>query len=135
MKKARLLRYRRTYRETFGVFLCDGASFYILEPSWRDNKRNISCIPAGTYRVKYMHRSASGKYRRCYHVQGVPDRSGILIHCGNTYKHTRGCMLPGRRVGLLAGNNAVLNSRSALTEMVKLMGNEFELEVVDGLVD
>lgn len=130
----KLIRFKRTSTETIGALIGNGRCFYILEPSWNGNRRNVSCIPAGRYNVKHMARSASGKYRNCYHVQNVPGRSAILIHCGNVHNNTRGCLLPGKRIGVLSGKNAVLNSRSALSEMVQLLGDEFELEVIDAMV-
>jgi hypothetical protein len=66
-----------------------------LEPTWADNKRNISCIPAGEYNViKY----SSEKYPGVYEVQDVPGRSKILIHAGNFYTNTRGCILVGQDI-------------------------------------
>ncbi|MEO1945369.1 MAG: DUF5675 family protein [Candidatus Thioglobus sp.] len=66
-----------------------------LEPTWADNKRNISCIPAGEYNVvKY----SSEKYPEVYEVQDVPGRSKILIHAGNFYKDTKGCILVGQDI-------------------------------------
>jgi hypothetical protein len=51
-----------------------------LELPWRDNKRSISCIPAGEYIVKIRQ---SPKYGKIYWVTKVPDRTWILIHSGN----------------------------------------------------
>lgn len=88
-----------------------------MEPPWKDNKQNISCIPPGEYEFVFMPKSSSGRYRNCYHIKGVPGRSEILIHGGNTVANTRGCILPGKRIGRLAGEMAVLNSKSALSEI------------------
>jgi hypothetical protein len=88
-----------------------------MEPPWRDNKRNISCIPPGEYDFVYMPKSYSGKYRDCYHVKDVPGRSEILIHSGNTADQTKGCILPGKKIGFLSGIRAVLNSKSALKQI------------------
>lgn len=135
MTELKLYRYKRTNRETLGVLIGLPKVFYILEPSWRNNQRNISCIPAGIYTCNHLAKSASGKYKNCFHVTKVKDRSGILIHNGNIYKHTKGCLIIGLRTGNLAGNNAVLNSRTALRQFANFLNKQtFSLEVVDGLV-
>lgn len=89
----------------------------MLEPPWRHNIRNLSCIPSGTYQVHHLPKSASGRYKDVYHLQDVTGRSGILIHAGNVADHTKGCLIIGKRKGRLAGKRAVLNSRTALTEL------------------
>ena len=111
------------------VFTCDQGTVgilrsrkdeicFVLELPWRENKRNISCIPSGEYRTTYLPRSGSGRYRDVYHVQEVWQRSGILVHTGNYagatdkgYKsHSCGCLLPassirssnGQLIGILS---------------------------------
>lgn len=91
----------------------EGKQLYTLERPWLNNKPNISCIPPGFYAVKYLEKSASGRYRRCWHVQEVSGRSGILIHAGNYVEDTLGCILPGTS----QNGSAVYNSRSAMEIM------------------
>jgi|SRR5210317_453122 len=105
-----------------GVLTINGTNFVTLEPPWRFNLSNISCIPVGHYEATYLHRSASGKYKQVYHVQKVDGRKGILIHAGNLVRHTRGCILLGKRKGILAGQKAVLNSKSAMAEFKEIVG-------------
>lgn len=101
--------------------LNDGKVLYTIEPPQEverngkreRNVRNKTCIPEGNYELRKLERSASGKYKKVYWVTGVEGRSGILIHNGNTVKHTRGCIIIGLKSGVLAGRPAVLNSRSA----------------------
>jgi hypothetical protein len=113
------------------VLLTPQGEFYVLERPWLGNRRNISCIPPGRYRVRYLKRSVSGKYRNVYHVLGVPGRSGILIHNGNTVDHSRGCLLVGKRRGFIGGKRAVLNSRSAMRALVRALGKrDFELTII-----
>ena len=135
MLKAKLIRYKRTVKETLGCLVINNQVFYILEPSWKNNERNISCIPAGTYRVNFLVQFGFGKYKPCFHVASVKNRSGILIYNGNIYKHTRGCLIIGIREGRLVSNLVVLNSRYALRKLVQTTNKQgFELEVIDGLV-
>ena len=108
----------------------EGFICYVMEPPWRDNRSNVSCIPIGDYDVDYLPKSASGKYRDVYHVKNVKDRSGILIHKGNTVNDTLGCILPGARVGSLSGQQAVLGSAQAMRSIHKLTGRKaFKLHV------
>lgn len=107
-----------------GTLLIGGARFDILERPWAGNRRNESCIPAGTFRASFLARSASGKYRNVFWLQEIPGRSAILIHNGNTVDHSRGCLIIGKRRGTLAGKPAVLNSRTALGELGTLTGHK-----------
>lgn len=119
---ATLTRIDSNDERTLGLLRVGGQVYATLERPWRQNARNVSCIPAGQYDCEYLPRSASGKYRQVWHVLGVPDRGGILIHNGNTVSHTRGCILVGLRHGVLAGASAVLNSRTAMRKLLAQIG-------------
>lgn len=97
---------------TIGVFIASGEYVCMaLEPPWLENRRNVSCIPCGTYPLKrYKHRTRGDVWR----VEGVPDRSGILIHPGNSVEDTRGCILPGVYVTGPAGARRLVGSVAAL---------------------
>ena len=129
MKTAYLIRDYAGIDCTMGILLFEGEVFQTLEPPWKMNARNVSCIPSDGYRCTFMARSSSGKYRNVYHVQRVGGRSGILIHNGNVARHTLGCILLGTRRGWLNRQRAVLNSRSAMRKFVRLAGKE-EIEIV-----
>ena len=58
----------------------------------------------------------SGGYSS-FEIAGVPDRSRLLIHIGNTASDVRGCVAVGLSKGNLSGKPAVLNSADAY-EMV-----------------
>ena len=74
-----------------GELFCD-----TLENPYINNKRNISCIPEGQYKVRLRlaRESASRDYLHLL-VQDVPNRDWILFHRGNTAKDTSGCILVG----------------------------------------
>lgn len=113
------------------IMLPSGNQLKSIERPWLDNKRNVSCYPEGTYLVKWLERSASGKYRRVWHVQDVPDRSGILWHQGNLVDHSSGCTLVGVRHGDIGGLPAVLSSKAGLNVMRKeLEKKDFILVVI-----
>ena len=67
-----------------------------LELPDKGNRNSISSIPVGTYRV--VHRQ-SKKYKNHLILLDVPNRRYILIHSGNFYTDTRGCILVGSRFG------------------------------------
>ena len=119
-----LIRSEVTNECVRGYLYVDGLCLATLEPPWRHNIRNVSCIPVGQYNLSYLSRSASGKYRKVYHVQSVNERSGILIHKGNTVSHTRGCILVGTRLGRLGSQRAVLNSATAMSQLNEVLGEE-----------
>ena len=63
-----------------------------LELPWKDNQRRVSCIPALNYVAK---QHTSPKFGWCLWLQGVPERSEILVHSGNYTSQILGCILPG----------------------------------------
>jgi hypothetical protein len=90
-----------------------------LENLWRDNRRNISCIPSGFYEC---HPHKSSRFGETWEVCDVRNRSAIIIHVGNTAKDTRGCLLPGLRFGKLKERPAVTDSRKAMNRLRGLIG-------------
>tara|TARA_R110000787_G_scaffold109496_1_gene218041 strand:- start:218 stop:637 length:420 start_codon:yes stop_codon:yes gene_type:complete len=94
-----------------GERMCD-----TLENPWKDNQRNISCIPEGNYKVRLRlpRESASRDYIHLL-VEDVENRSYILFHRGNTAKDTRGCIL----VGLGSEQDVVHNSTLAMDLLIK----------------
>lgn len=71
------------------MLMPDGEQLNTLEPPWKNNKRNISCIPQGQYRIK---RDKTGRHQ-WFSVQDVPDRFAIELHEGHHVNHSDGCIL------------------------------------------
>ena len=99
MLKAFLNRLTKDKNQTLGRFtLYDGLeevfSCVTLELPDKDNKSSISSIPIGTYKVAHRY---SKKYLNHLILLDVPNRRYILIHQGNFYTDTRGCILVGSR--------------------------------------
>ncbi len=113
-------------------------SFFTLELPWRENRGNISCIPTGTYEV-CMRKSP--RFGLCYWVQNVENRSFILIHAGNFAGDTskglksnvHGCILLGKKRGILAGQRAVITSKSAVDELSIILENESFNLIIKGV--
>ena len=96
----RLLRTDLTADGVFGRLLVPGhTALHTAEDDWRNNLRGESCIPAGTYTLR---RSLFIKHQLpTFEVTGVPGRSRILIHPGNTEEDVEGCILVGLSFGRL----------------------------------
>jgi hypothetical protein len=99
-----------------------------LELPWLNNQRNISCIPTGTYTVI---KRTSDKYGTHFQVLNVPDRSMILIHAGNYFSQTQGCILVGSDFMDVNQDNFrdVVESKKTLHKMYALMPDKFELKI------
>lgn len=92
----KLTRDTSTAKETTGTLKFDGFICKTLELPWVNNYNNISCIPKGTYQVKW---TLSPKFRKyTYEVQNVPKRSGIRIHSTNYYYELKGCIALGDKL-------------------------------------
>ena len=61
--KAVLYRYEKTSKHTLGILWIEDSFFYTIERAWKNNERNVSCIPADTYDCTFLKRSNSGKYK------------------------------------------------------------------------
>jgi len=68
---------------------------YTLERPWKDNQKNISSIPAGSYSgiLRYDHRD---HWR--IELRNVPGRTNVQIHVGNEPDETKGCILVGTKL-------------------------------------
>ena len=133
-KKAILTRISDDGRQTLGhIKLINGKKelqLVTLELPWKDNERQISCIPKGTYEVKLRWSNNFGTH---YHVLNVPNRDLILIHSGNFNKDTKGCILVGKKFADINkdGLMDVAMSRDALNDMLKFFDfDDFSLEIV-----
>lgn len=127
----RLVRVAEHNGATLGTLAFDGLPELVtLENAWRQNKRVISCIPPGTYKIK---RKVSPRFGLTYEVCNVQGRTHILFHVGNTHVDTSGCILVGGRYGTIRGESAVLNSRVAMQRFMERLKDHPEavLTIVD----
>ena len=126
-----LLLIRDTFNEesTLGELFINGERICdTLENPWKDNQRNISCIPEGIYpvRLRLARESASRDYLHLL-VQDVPDRDWILFHRGNYPKDTSGCILVGLGSQQDVVNNSVLAMDLLIKEILNLGGENINL--------
>ena len=83
--------------------------FWTIERPWRDNERNVSCIPEGEYPLEWRE---SPRFGMSWHVDDVPSRSHILLHVANYPTDVQGCI--GLGTDLLGNGIAVAKSRAAM---------------------
>jgi len=125
---------RRTYKDdrTLGdLYAPDGVLFcHVLELPWRDNKRNISCVPEGTYNLVKRVSPTFGLVPAFLDKETAP-RTHILIHTGNFTRDIRGCLLTGTRFADIDGDGtlAVAESRIAFNKLMAATSDEFILKI------
>jgi hypothetical protein len=133
--ETRLLRLKQDNTQTLGRFYAFDGVYQVfgcvtLELPDRENQTGISRIPAGKYTCK---RRYSEKYGNHYIVTNVEDRSYILMHFGNYYTNTRGCILMGNDFTDINkdGHIDVTSSKNTMKTLVNVMPEEFELTIID----
>ncbi len=114
----RLAREITSDQGTFGSLEGPGLFVRTCELPWRNNEPNVSSIPAGTYELR-PRRYNRGGYD-AIEVLAVQGRSHILIHVGNTTNDILGCICVGRDYGVVEGRWAVITSKSAFGELMRL---------------
>jgi hypothetical protein len=126
-----LLRIGSSDLGTFGVLRDAQIPFAVtMEQPWKNNAQSVSCIPPGTYTCQ---RVTSPKFGNTFEVTGVPGRTHILFHAGNTLEDTEGCIMVAEEFGGTSMLPIVVSSRRGYGAfMDKQQGvNEFELEIKD----
>ena len=136
MKELILKRIADDGINTYGVLIDNNIPFVVtLEPTWKNNENNVSCIPTGHYECRRRWYN-SGSYST-FRVLCVPNRYDILFHRGNIGEHTKGCILIGESFDKLFFKNkwwnAILSSQKGFKEFMKKFEfqNTFNLLVVD----
>jgi hypothetical protein len=111
--------------ENFKVF-----EFVTLELPWKENQRNVSCIPEGDYLVVKLPPTSKRKYDYFW-VQDVPGRTSILWHPGNYTRQILGCILPGESLTDLDKDGIidVTNTTATLKILTALMPEKFKLTI------
>ena len=110
-------------RLSYGDFQC-----FTLELPDLDNAPNISCIPAGRYRVTKYQSPSKGSVLL---LHGVEGRTYIEIHAGNFTRQIEGCILTGDGIKYLDGDSIpdVTNSKNTLKKLLSLVPDETVIEI------
>lgn len=103
------------------LFLNQQLVCHTIELPWRENQRQVSCIPEGQYTVRLR---CTTKFGRHLAVDNVPFRSSILVHTFNhALKESRGCIAP---VIKTTGEGQGYSSRIALDHLLLLLKPAFD---------
>lgn len=111
------------YNDLNEVFSC-----VTLELPDRSNQKRISRICGGEYLCVKRH---SEKYGNHFHVTDVENRTLILIHAGNYFEDTKGCLLFGDDFALINSDEYtdITNSKDTLKDLLEIAPNEWILTV------
>jgi hypothetical protein len=125
-----LVRYKSTEKLMLGMFYVGQEIFYTLEPPWRNNQKNLSCIPEGLYKCKRaIHYNRNGSNYPAWEITDIQERSNVHIHKGNYPSDTTGCPLLGMEVS--KNEESIKNSTEAFTRFMEYTQSvdEFDLKI------
>lgn len=107
--------------ETLGTINYENFRCLTLERPWKNNQKNISCLPKGTYECRYTFSPKFLKYT--YELQNTSPRSGIRIHSANYFFDLQGCIALGDSYGDINkdGQRDILNSRATIKRFEQLL--------------
>jgi Family of unknown function (DUF5675) len=137
MKIVKILRNPSEDAGTFGSLVVDDFNCFTIELPWKDNENDKSCIPVGTYNVKWCMHPEHGM---CYQVMEVPNRNSILIHAGNWAgdkdKGLRsdflGCIGLGKEIEIISNQKGIVNSKITVSAFNDYMQQQdFTLEIIN----
>lgn len=116
-----------TENGTFGILSIDGVPTCLTcELPWLNNAPDKSCIPIGSYTAI---RHDSPDHPHTWEVQNVPNRTGILLHNGNTKNDSLGCIIVGSSFGTVDSLPAVLNSNTTLANLQEDLPDSFNITI------
>ncbi len=121
-----LERFGYTPFGAFGRLIYGENRYFTIERPWEDNKKSVSCIPEGRYKVVWYNSPTFG--RTLAVVGGTVSlqedsnfqRSAILFHAANTMDDLRGCIGLGRSLGYVGNKWAITSSSNAVKEFLSL---------------
>ena len=94
---------------------------FTIELPWKENKKQVSCIPEGVYELRPRY---SEKFKHHLVLENVPNRSLILIHPANdANKELQGCIAP---VSSLTGIAKGLQSRVVFQKVLSACYQAFD---------
>lgn len=116
-------------KQTLGILSFGDFECKTLELPWKNNDRRVSCIPRGIYHVE---KRVSAKYGNHFWIKDVENRSFILIHSGNYYMNTLGCILVGTDHTDINGDGHrdVISSKDTMIELNKALPQTFILDIL-----
>jgi len=133
-----LQRYKGDNNQTTGALsvIISGWPVFVapcLERGFRDNKRNVSNVPAGIYRLVYEYSPRFKRY--LWELKDVPGRSECKVHSANYWFQLNGCISPGAYLRDLNGDGYydVAASKTALANFHRALANfkETTIKIID----
>lgn len=130
----RLWRHWRSEHSIIGVHqLPNGLDpVFTLELPWKDNQKNISCIPAGPYRCIRGISTKNREWGEAFFVQNVPGGRTAIIdgHIANKPEELLGCSAFGTYYDR---EDHILYSSRAIDRWMKAMEgiDEYTLEIIE----
>lgn len=116
----RLLRFKKTKTTILGVLVGDNGDTYFT----CENAETL--IPCGVYNVTWHNSPTFGGKRPHLHNDEVDKGRYILIHEGNSYKDSKGCILVGNGSNL--ATMSITDSKKAVTQLCKMCGDTLEIK-------
>lgn len=92
-----------------------------LERGWRENQKNISCVPTGVYDLVLEY---SNRFKKeLWEIKDVPNRSETKFHSANFWYQLNGCIALGRSLSDLNndGYNDITSSKSTIKSFHKAL--------------
>ena len=138
----KLILQRLFSQDGLGIFGLLGGKWFTAELNWKNNQKDISCIPAGIYPCKCFPTTKHPD--GVYHVI-VSGRDAVEMHIGNFAGDTtqgyqsdvEGCIIMGKDISYLKNKIGrwqlgVESSTIAFGEFMNQMnGEDFELQIFD----
>lgn len=121
------IRFGYTPMRTLGRMKFPGFQCFTVERPWQNNERGESCIPEGTYPLKFGTYHAGGY--DAYKVLDVPKRDLIKIHLGNSIDEVIGDIAPGKALDYIHGKRAAGRSRVAFEGIMHSMNGQQESSI------
>lgn len=110
----------------FSLLEAGDVSLWIMEREWNGNRRNVSCVPRGNYKLVPHHGT---KYPNTWALKGltvaggdVPDRSkarfACVIHSAKHPTDLEGCLAPAEAI---SSHGQAINSRQATDSLLGIL--------------
>lgn len=100
-----------------------------IELPYKENERNISCIPEGIYKCEKI---VSPNFGRCINIRDVPRRDLIRVHPANFTHELRGCIAVGNSFKKIDKDNLwdIDFSRQTMDCLMEVLPDTFKLQII-----
>lgn len=118
---------------TLGRLYFAGVTLFTIERPWFNNTPGRSCIPLGTYSLvlhdSELHPKTFALENAVLGVThwGPSLRTAVLIHPANVAQELRGCIAPGRSVGIQRVNESRLAFADLMAQVPWVDGHTIEI--------